>query len=55
MDERFVIELNARFMNVYTQRKRAENAFSRWMHCIKQDRDTLRMIGLPSGHVYCEN
>lgn len=55
MDERFVIEFNGRFMKVYTMRKRAENAFSRWMHCINTQRDVLRMIGLPSGHIYCEN
>lgn len=55
MDTIFGIEFNGCFIATYKRRGNAENAFSRCMHRINAERDTLRMIGLPSGHIYCEN
>lgn len=55
MDDLFVIEFNGRFIASFKRRGNAENAFSRCMYRINREIDLLRMIGFPSGHVYCEN
>ena len=55
MDTLFGIEFNGRFIASYKRRKNAENCFSRCMHRINVERDVLRMIGFPSGHIYSEN
>lgn len=53
MDNIFAIEFNGRFVKTFKRRANAEACFRRCVYRIDHDADIMRMIGLPSEHVYC--
>lgn len=55
MDDLFAIEFNGKFIATYLRRGNARAAFNRCMYRINPESDLLRMIGFPSGYIYCEN